>query len=572
MTAPSSAVDPESNDIMPVLKDAVAAVGLVAWSERTRLLRCFVFVPVGVCVLLAACFGVHRLLSLGGVAFPASVACLILLFLALLLCERVLGDRRTKKLVQMINVPGGWSLRWLNIFFTPSFVMLPLSPRISATEVGKIIAVFVIGFVVMMVFTAYMTRSIQLLHGLPRKAMHQRADEVALPRDNNDGDNTGNDTDRIPLLAATTDGGWESPRLPPSSHAAAYFTVRGQHLDDPLSSFSDVLLPAPPMVMPWWRQHPQQPKTKQWKQRKHPKQQPLRAERWAEWLNRHADAALYTVLLLLVGLPVYYATGYAMPLQLAVNVLAFVGVLALPPTWRQVLHPVIVSAFSTLLVIWLLGRVHGDGLPTVLAAYRPGNTYLQLLDAATHDAQIGPPGAGDVLASILDASIVSLALPMYQYRRELRLHFWAIVLPNVALAVASLFVYPVVCHAVGISPARSLAFAARSLTLALATPAVRNLGGDLNTVAAVAILSGVLGVLIGRRMLSWMRIPDDDYVTRGVTLGANASALGTALLLRTDPRAAALSSLAMSLFGTVTVAFSSIPPMVHIIRSLVGLS
>lgn len=63
----------------------------------------------------------------------------------------------------------------------------------------------------------------------------------------------------------------------------------------------------------------------------------------------------------------------------------------------------------------------------------------------------------------------------------------------------------------------------------------------------------------------------DDYVTRGVAMGANASALGTALLLRVDPRAAAISSLAMSLFGTITVAFSSIPPIVNVIRSMVGL-
>jgi putative effector of murein hydrolase len=63
----------------------------------------------------------------------------------------------------------------------------------------------------------------------------------------------------------------------------------------------------------------------------------------------------------------------------------------------------------------------------------------------------------------------------------------------------------------------------------------------------------------------------DDYVTRGVTLGANSSAIATAMLLRTDPRAAALSSLSMGLFGTITVLFTSIPPIANAIRSLVGL-
>jgi putative effector of murein hydrolase len=63
----------------------------------------------------------------------------------------------------------------------------------------------------------------------------------------------------------------------------------------------------------------------------------------------------------------------------------------------------------------------------------------------------------------------------------------------------------------------------------------------------------------------------DDYITRGITLGANSSAVATALLLTTDPRAAAFSSLSMGLLGTITVALTSVPPLVHIIRSLVGL-
>lgn len=63
----------------------------------------------------------------------------------------------------------------------------------------------------------------------------------------------------------------------------------------------------------------------------------------------------------------------------------------------------------------------------------------------------------------------------------------------------------------------------------------------------------------------------DDYITRGVTLGANSSAVATALLLTTDPRAAAFSSLSMGLLGTITVALTSVPPLVGVVRGLVGL-
>lgn len=63
----------------------------------------------------------------------------------------------------------------------------------------------------------------------------------------------------------------------------------------------------------------------------------------------------------------------------------------------------------------------------------------------------------------------------------------------------------------------------------------------------------------------------DDYVTRGVTLGGSSSAIATAVLLQTDPRAAALSSLSMSLFGIITLALTSVPAIVKAVDSLVGL-
>ena len=55
-----------------------------------------------------------------------------------------------------------------------------------------------------------------------------------------------------------------------------------------------------------------------------------------------------------------------------------------------------------------------------------------------------------------------------------------------------------------------------------------------------------------------------------MALGGNSSAIATALLLVSDPRAAALSSLSMSLFGTVMVALTSVPPIVRVVKKLVG--
>ncbi|GJC90083.1 plastidal glycolate/glycerate translocator 1, chloroplastic [Colletotrichum liriopes] len=545
--------------------DVLRAVKLAALQSAPKLLNSWLNVPIGIMVMLAACFGVSVLFDTVGVSFPASVACLILLFFGLLLSELVLGNHKTRAIVAVIDVPAGWSLRWINVLFTPSFIMLPLSPSIGITEVMKIIAVFsgffalarlvVIGFIAMMALAAYLTRGLQLLLGSSKRALTERAEEM------------GNETDEIPL--ADTPPRNES--VPGSrTISAAPSSLSLNTLAPPPQSLnaSHNFLPAassstrPSETENERANTPPNPSL--------PPQIPVpmpRAQLWAAWICGHLNWAIYASIFTFVGLPVYYAIGYAMPLHLSLILLIYFAAMSVPAHWRQYLHPVLVCSLFSVLGIWALAAIRGDSLPDTLRSFRTGANYTYLW---LHTSSGRLPGAGDIFSTVLDASIVSLALPMYQYRRELKQNFVAIVLPNILMSVGCLFSYPKICYAIGISAERSLAFASRSLTLALATPATENLGGDVNTVAAVAIMSGIVGVLFGQRMLAWLRIPEDDYITRGVTLGANSSAIATALLLRTDPRAAALSSLSMSLFGTITVLFTSIPPVADVIKSLVA--
>ncbi|KAK2056038.1 hypothetical protein LY76DRAFT_618143 [Colletotrichum caudatum] len=531
--------------------DVLQAVRLAAVESAPKLLTSWLYVPFGIMVMLAACFGVSALFDTVGVSFPASVACLILLFFGLLLSELVLGNYRTRAIVAVIDVPAGWSLRWINILFTPSFIMLPLSPTVGIVEVMKMIAVFMIGFVAMIALAAYLTRGLQLLLGSSKRAITERAEEMGNETDEIPIADTPPRTDSVPgsrtISAAPSSLSLNTLAPPPRSLNASHnfapaasspITPSGEEAETPQNA---ALPPQVPVPMP-------------------------RAQLWAAWICGHLNRLIYAAVFTFLGLPLYYTTGYAMPLHLSLILLIYFAAMSIPAHWRQYLHPVLVSSLFSVLGIWALAAIKGDGLPDTLRSFRTGANYTNLW---LHASSGRSPGAGDILGTVLDASIVSLALPMYQYRRELRHNFAAVVLPNAAMAVGCLFSYPRICYAVGISAERSLAFASRSLTLALATPATANLGGDLNTVAAVAIMSGIVGVLFGQRMLAWMRIPEDDYITRGVTLGANSSAIATALLLRTDPRAAALSSLSMSLFGAITVLLTSIPPIADVVKSLV---
>lgn len=65
----------------------------------------WVYVPTGLLLMLLACFGVNSLIGLGSDSFPASVACMIVLFFALIACDSIIGDRRTRQVVHVIDIP-----------------------------------------------------------------------------------------------------------------------------------------------------------------------------------------------------------------------------------------------------------------------------------------------------------------------------------------------------------------------------------------------------------------------------------------------------------------------------------
>lgn len=353
----------------------------------------------------------------------------------------------------------------------------------------------------MFISTAYMTRGLQLVTGSHKKAQIARAEELGAPEDEIPMAQT---PPALPTPPASTDVSARTSTIalqeltpPEQSREPSHVQPVTEHTNGSPEPISHEALASPPPL-------PQQTPPP-----------PPRARLWAAVFQAHLDTATYVIFFLFVGLPVYYASGYAMPLQLTFTALMYFAALSLPLKWKQVLHPVIVSAFLTVFGIWIFGLVRGQALDQVLQQYTTGLKYLQLWERAAH-APTTLPGAGDVLGTVLDASIVSLALPMYQYRRELLAHFAAIVVPNIILSIGSLYAYPSVCFAIGISATRSLAFASRSLTLALAIPATENLDGDRNTVAAVAIMSGIVGALIGGRVLTWLRIPDGECFLDGV--------------------------------------------------------
>ncbi|KAG7925645.1 hypothetical protein KL925_004055 [Ogataea polymorpha] len=460
----------------------------------------YVLVPIGTLLMMLLLYGINEIIKKTTINFPASVCLMLLMYGGLSLNSWLFGEHRTDVFLKLVDIPCGFALRWMNLYFTPPFVTLVLSDKVSVAEAFTIMAVYIVGYIFTFGFMAYFTWGLQLLLGTYKLHVKQdEKDEESQIPESNQQDEVNDNASKQSSTSTTKETPWEDK-------------VR------------DFVL---------------------------------------EWI----DFFIYG-LLFIAGIPVYLVTGYEMPVQLATAVLLFRACLFIPAKLRRFLHPILISFALCLLVYYILSLIKGQNYFTCIRHYKTGRTYLTLFDSKTYPDW---PGAGDFLLSLMDISIVSLSLSMYKYRGDLKRHFASVLPPIILCAFMSFFIYPPVCYRLGISPARSLGFTGRSVTMALGIPLVTALEGSTQLMAVTTIISGILGVLVGDFIVFKMfRVRKHDFVSRGVSFGLNCGAVSTYYLTVEDPPAGAMSALSFTFFGTLMVILSAIDPLVRTAQKLVG--
>ncbi|ORY68480.1 uncharacterized protein BCR38DRAFT_133243 [Pseudomassariella vexata] len=323
-------------------------------------------------------------------------------------------------------------------------------------------------------------------------------------------------------------------------------------------------------------------------------------------------------LLCIIGLPVYCAAEYDMPLEvfsftsfwiitvLFQRSLKTCKTLELRPRLRSTLvilfNPVLLTSMLGTAFFWIKAAITHRSLREILSAFRRERSWASIVSkiAADHNPQIHI-GAGDLAQALLDAGIVSLGLKMFEYRRELWNSFTTVFSTSMVFATINLFLNVIFAHAMGLAQPDALAFAARNVTIALGVPAVQNLNGSTTLMSALVVFSGMLFQMTGDFLFAWLGIRDrpqqlqqpamtvcasdeekganDDaaaaghgsnckVVAAGIAVGINAAAMGTAHLIERDSSATAYSALSMTIFGAITVALTAVPAIADCLISL----
>lgn len=233
------------------------------------------------------------------------------------------------------------------------------------------------------------------------------------------------------------------------------------------------------------------------------------------------DNALFVLFLMLVTIAAYAAARR----------------LYLRSGQQPFLQPVFVATLILIPVLLVLGRTADD--------YLPARTLLTW--------PLGPATA-------------VLALPVYIHRAQLRLALVPLALGVLAGSLATIVTILCVATMFGISTPVLESLAPKSVTTAIAVELSRIQGGDPSLTAAVVVLTGTLGAMLGPTLLSWARVRMP--IARGIALGTISHAQGTAVAWQEHEAEGAAA--AVSLVGAAVVTAVLLPWVMPLVLRLLG--
>lgn len=156
------------------------------------------------------------------------------------------------------------------------------------------------------------------------------------------------------------------------------------------------------------------------------------------------------------------------------------------------------------------------------------------------------------ITALLEPAVVALALPLYQQSRQILARLKPILICCLLSVLISVGTTLVIGHLLHAEPAMLASVVTKSITTPLAMSVSQSLGGIPAIAAAIVVIVGVVGAIIGFPLLRMMGVTDPE--AQGLAMGAAAHAVGTAASAEQGITQGAFSSLAMVVCGILTAA------------------
>ncbi|MGA8514579.1 MAG: LrgB family protein [Burkholderiaceae bacterium] len=150
---------------------------------------------------------------------------------------------------------------------------------------------------------------------------------------------------------------------------------------------------------------------------------------------------------------------------------------------------------------------------------------------------------------LLGPAVVALAWPLWLRRSELQKRWGRLLLAALAGGVASAGSALLLGWAWGLPQDVLLSLVPKSVTAPVAMGIADKIGGIAALAAVFAVLTGIVGALLGKYLFDALRIPTDaaGWAARGFALGTVSHGIGAARAIAVNADAGAYAGLALAL-------------------------
>ncbi len=154
----------------------------------------------------------------------------------------------------------------------------------------------------------------------------------------------------------------------------------------------------------------------------------------------------------------------------------------------------------------------------------------------------------------LKPAVVALGVPLYLQLSSIKRQFLSILASQMMGCIAGIVSVVVISKLFGASDAVIMSLASKSVTTPIAMEVTQVLGGIPSLTAAIVVITGLIGAVIGFKTLSVGHVRNP--MALGLSMGAASHALGTSAAMDRDQFVGAYASLGLTINGILTALFT----------------
>jgi len=158
--------------------------------------------------------------------------------------------------------------------------------------------------------------------------------------------------------------------------------------------------------------------------------------------------------------------------------------------------------------------------------------------------------SGSLIDFWLKPAVVALGVPLYLQFEAIKKLWLPIVLSQLVGCLVGIVSVVIIAQFFGASQVVILSLASKSVTTPIAMEVTQTLGGIPSLTAAVVVITGILGAIMGFKTLAMGHV--NSPIAQGLSMGAASHAVGASTAMGRSNKYGAFASLGITLNGIFT--------------------